>query len=81
MKFNLSHLVLLYEESFLTLFLLLSMFPMQGRTGVMICALLLHQGTCETSADAMEYYGEMRTKDGKVTHVFSVLWMDICNDI
>ncbi|KAJ8022924.1 hypothetical protein HOLleu_37955 [Holothuria leucospilota] len=37
----------------------------KGRTGVMICALLLHQKTCETSSDAMEYYGEMRTKDGK----------------
>lgn len=37
----------------------------KGRTGLMICCLLLFQGVCETADDALEHYGKMRTSNGK----------------
>ena len=37
----------------------------KGRTGVMICALLVHMGTFPTAREAMSYYGKERTKNEK----------------
>ncbi|KAI1303551.1 Phosphatidylinositol 3,4,5-trisphosphate 3-phosphatase and dual-specificity protein phosphatase PTEN [Halotydeus destructor] len=37
----------------------------KGRTGVMICAFLLHSNNCSTPDEAMRMYGEFRTKDNK----------------
>ena len=39
----------------------------QGRTGVMVCALLLDRKECKTAEEAMTYYGTKRTQDGKVS--------------
>ena len=37
----------------------------KGRTGTMICALLLHLGVCQTPQEAMELFAAARTQDGK----------------
>ena len=37
----------------------------KGRTGTVICALLLHLGICESATQSMKYYGRQRTDDGK----------------
>ena len=33
----------------------------------MVCALLLDKKVCKTAEEAMMYYGEKRTQDGKVS--------------
>jgi len=37
----------------------------KGRTGLMICAYLLHRRQCTTSEDVLTYYGSKRTMDHK----------------
>ncbi|XP_072051248.1 phosphatidylinositol 3,4,5-trisphosphate 3-phosphatase and dual-specificity protein phosphatase PTEN-like [Amphiura filiformis] len=37
----------------------------KGRTGVMVCALLLDRKECRTADEAMAFYGDKRTQDGK----------------
>ena len=39
----------------------------KGRTGVMICCYLIFSGLCKNTEEAVKYYGEMRTINGKVT--------------
>ena len=37
----------------------------KGRTGVMICCQLVYSQICKTAYEALLYYGEIRTYDGK----------------
>jgi len=37
----------------------------KGRTGLISCCFLMLNGTCKDSDDALTYYGNQRTKDGK----------------
>lgn len=37
----------------------------KGRTGIMICALLMHMGLCEGPEEALGLFAERRTADGK----------------
>ncbi len=37
----------------------------KGRTGLMVCCLLLHLGVCTSPADAMQFYATRRTFNGK----------------
>lgn len=40
----------------------------KGRTGTMICAFLLHSKRCKSSSEALTFFGDNRTKNGKVRH-------------
>jgi len=38
----------------------------KGRTGVMICCLMLYMGMFSTVDEALDFYGDKRTYNGKV---------------
>jgi phosphatidylinositol-3,4,5-trisphosphate 3-phosphatase/dual-specificity protein phosphatase PTEN len=37
----------------------------KGRTGLIICCFLLYSGLCNDTTEALKFYGDKRTKDGK----------------